>query len=80
MKISVVTVCLNSERTIALTIESFLKQSHADKEMLVIDGMSLLYLMKAEIDFVENLGGAYFQVNNPNAASSCGCGNSFAIG
>jgi glycosyltransferase len=40
MKISVVTVCLNSERTIALTIESFLKQSHSDKELLVIDGMS----------------------------------------
>ena len=46
---------------------------------VVIDGMSLLYLMNSEIDFVENLGGAYFQVNNPNAASSCGCGSSFAI-
>jgi glycosyltransferase len=40
MKISVVTVCLNSERTIALTIESFLKQTYPNKEMLVIDGMS----------------------------------------
>ena len=50
-----------------------------DGARVVIDGMSLLYLMKAEIDFVENLGGAYFQVNNPNAASSCGCGSSFAI-
>ena len=40
MKISVVVACLNSERTIALTIESFLKQTHADKEMLLIDGMS----------------------------------------
>ena len=50
-----------------------------DGARVVIDGMSLLYLMKAEIDFVENLGGAYFQVNNPNAASSCGCGSSFSI-
>ena len=50
-----------------------------DGARVVIDGMSLLYLMSAEIDFVENLGGAYFQVNNPNAASSCGCGTSFAI-
>lgn len=40
MKISVVTVCLNSERTIARTIESFLKQTHPFKEMLVIDGVS----------------------------------------
>ncbi len=50
-----------------------------DGVKVVVDGMSLLYLMNAEIDFVENLGGAYFQVNNPNAASSCGCGSSFAI-
>jgi iron-sulfur cluster insertion protein len=34
----------------------------------------------AEIDFVEDLMGAYFQVRNPNAASSCGCGNSFSVG
>lgn len=40
MKISVVTVCLNSERTIAHTIESFLKQTYANKELLVIDGVS----------------------------------------
>lgn len=40
MKISVITVCRNSERTIAHTIESFLAQTHADKEMVVIDGRS----------------------------------------
>jgi len=40
MKISVVTVCLNSSRTIAHTIESFLRQDHADKELVVIDGAS----------------------------------------
>lgn len=40
MKISVVTVCLNSERTIARTIESFLNQAHLHKEMLIIDGAS----------------------------------------
>jgi len=40
MKISVITVCLNSEKTIAHTIESFLAQSHADKEMRIVDGGS----------------------------------------
>ena len=33
-----------------------------------------------EVDFVEDLMGASFQIRNPNAASSCGCGNSFSIG
>ncbi|RMF08144.1 MAG: iron-sulfur cluster insertion protein ErpA [Alphaproteobacteria bacterium] len=46
---------------------------------VLIDSMSLLYLIGSEIDFVEDLVGASFQVNNPNAASSCGCGSSFSI-
>ena len=46
---------------------------------VVIDGMSLLYMMGCEVDFVEDLTGSYFRVSNPNASSSCGCGNSFAI-
>src|SRR5438477_6481938 len=40
MKISVVTASFNSEATIGFTIESFLRQNHPDKEMLVIDGAS----------------------------------------
>ena len=50
-----------------------------DGAVVVIDGMSLLYMMGCEVDFVEDLTGSYFRVNNPNASSSCGCGNSFAI-
>jgi iron-sulfur cluster insertion protein len=46
---------------------------------VVIDGMSLLYLIGCELDFVEDLTGSYFRVNNPNATASCGCGNSFAV-
>ena len=46
---------------------------------VVVDGMSLLYVMGCEVDYVEDLTGSYFRVNNPNASSSCGCGNSFAI-
>ena len=46
---------------------------------VVIDETSLDLLNGAEIDFVENLAGSSFAIRNPNASSSCGCGNSFAI-
>ncbi len=45
----------------------------------VIDEVSLELLAGSEIDYVEELVGASFQVKNPNAASSCGCGASFSI-
>ncbi len=47
---------------------------------LVIDNVSLELVKGAEIDFVEDMMGASFQVRNPNAETSCGCGNSFSIG
>ncbi len=50
-----------------------------DGARVVIDGMSLLYMIGCEVDYVEDLTGAFFRVTNPNASSSCGCGNSFAI-
>jgi len=46
---------------------------------VVVDGMSLMYLLGCELDYVEDLTGSYFRVNNPNATASCGCGNSFAV-
>jgi iron-sulfur cluster insertion protein len=46
---------------------------------VVIDTTSLELVQGAEIDFVEELVGSSFQVRNPNAKSSCGCGNSFSI-
>ena len=46
---------------------------------MVVDSLSYQYLLGAEIDYAEDLQGAQFVVNNPNAASTCGCGNSFAI-
>jgi len=46
---------------------------------VVIDGMSLMYLIGCEVDYVEDLTGSYFRVANPNASASCGCGNSFAV-
>lgn len=50
-----------------------------DGVTLVIDEVSLELVKGAEIDFVEDMMGAAFQVRNPNAASSCGCGNSFSV-
>ncbi|MEG3638385.1 iron-sulfur cluster insertion protein ErpA [Magnetococcus sp. PR-3] len=44
---------------------------------VLVDSTSINYLRGAEIDFVEDLNGASFQIKNPNAQSSCGCGNSF---
>jgi iron-sulfur cluster insertion protein len=50
-----------------------------DGIQVVVDEVSLDLLNGAEIDFVEDLMGASFQIKNPNAASSCGCGNSFSV-
>lgn len=46
---------------------------------LLVDSISLPLVSGSVVDFVENLGGAAFQVRNPNAASNCGCGTSFSV-
>ena len=46
---------------------------------LVVDSLSFQYLAGAEIDFSEDLQGSRFIVTNPNADTTCGCGNSFSI-
>jgi iron-sulfur cluster assembly accessory protein len=53
--------------------------SETDGVELLIDEMSLPLIEGSIVDFVSNLGGASFQVRNPNAASSCGCGTSFSV-
>jgi len=50
-----------------------------DAITVVIDAMSLQYLMGAEIDYEDKLDGARFVIRNPNAASTCGCGSSFNV-
>ncbi len=45
---------------------------------LVVDQMSLMYLVGTEVDYVEGLQGAGFKFNNPNVKSTCGCGSSFS--
>lgn len=49
-----------------------------DGVKLVVDPMSIQYLMGAEIDYVEDLQGSQFVIRNPNAATTCGCGSSFS--
>ncbi|MEQ1440687.1 iron-sulfur cluster insertion protein ErpA [Fontimonas sp. SYSU GA230001] len=46
---------------------------------LLVDPMSLQYLQGAEIDYKESVEGAQFVIRNPNATTSCGCGNSFSV-
>jgi iron-sulfur cluster insertion protein len=46
---------------------------------LVIDPMSLQYLVGGEVDYSEGLEGSRFLVNNPNATTTCGCGASFTV-
>jgi len=46
---------------------------------LMIDPMSFQYLMGAKIDYLEDLQGARFVIENPNATSTCGCGSSFSV-
>jgi iron-sulfur cluster assembly accessory protein len=53
--------------------------TETDGVQLVIDSMSLDLVGGAQVDFVESLGGAAFKVENPNAASGCGCGSSFSV-
>lgn len=46
---------------------------------VLIDAVSLNYLKGSEIDFVDDLIGAAFKINNPKATASCGCGTSFSL-
>jgi len=46
---------------------------------VLVDTVSLDFLGDAQLDFVDELLGAYFKIENPNATAACGCGTSFAI-
>lgn len=50
-----------------------------DGVSLVVDPMSFQYLAGAEVDYQEGLEGSRFVIKNPNAATTCGCGQSFSI-
>lgn len=50
-----------------------------DGVSVVVDPMSIQYLMGSEVDFVDGIQGSMFVVNNPNASTTCGCGASFSV-
>jgi iron-sulfur cluster assembly accessory protein len=50
-----------------------------DGVTMLVDPVSLQYLSGSEVDFVDDLIGASFKVNNPQAKTSCGCGTSFSL-
>ncbi len=62
--------------------KTILKPAGADKDtinvQLLVDPMSLVYLIGAEIDYKSDLTGEQFIIRNPNAKTTCGCGSSFA--
>lgn len=64
---------------LADTVEGEDTVAERDGVTLVVDEISLDLVRGSAVDFVESLGGASFQVTNPNAASGCGCGTSFSI-
>lgn len=57
----------------------FEKESNGNKITFLVDAMSYTYLQGATIDYKEDLQGAQFVINNPNATTTCGCGSSFSV-
>ncbi|MGE3320345.1 MAG: iron-sulfur cluster insertion protein ErpA [Candidatus Berkiella sp.] len=55
------------------------KEVESNTVEVVVDALSMMYLMGAQIDYQESLQGAHFVVKNPNAQTTCSCGSSFAI-
>ena len=64
---------------LAEAIEADDARSEQSGATLVVDPVSLDLVRGGAVDYVESLGGAAFRVSNPQAASGCGCGSSFAI-
>jgi iron-sulfur cluster insertion protein len=65
---------------------AFESESNEDDAVVAQDGFDVLvdstsygYLVGADIDYIEDLEGARFVIQNPNAATSCGCGSSFSV-
>ena len=53
--------------------------SSTEGATVLVDELSLQYMGGAELDYVEDLIGSAFKINNPNAMAACGCGTSFSV-
>ena len=62
------------------TIEDTLNEDDFAFDNVVVDAMSMQYLTGAEIDYKEDINGSQFNIKNPNAQTTCGCGSSFSPG
>jgi len=62
------------------TIEDTLNEDDFTFDNVVVDAMSMQYLTGAEIDYKEDINGSQFNIKNPNAQTTCGCGSSFSPG
>jgi iron-sulfur cluster insertion protein len=60
------------------TIEDTLNEDDFAFDNVVVDAMSMQYLTGAEIDYKEDINGSQFNIKNPNAQTTCGCGSSFS--
>src|SRR5512146_2637416 len=60
-------------------VEGIDREMHVNGVRVVVDDMSLMYLLGTEVDYVEGLQGAGFKFHNPNVKSTCGCGSSFSV-
>ncbi|HEY1286407.1 MAG TPA: iron-sulfur cluster insertion protein ErpA [Solirubrobacterales bacterium] len=66
----------------ALAFDSAKDDDHVfsvDGVSVVVDKVSMQFVFGSEVDYVEGLQGAGFQVNNPNVVAACGCGSSFQV-
>lgn len=69
---------INADDTVIVKESGKDQNNHNIKVQLVVDPMSLVYLVGAEIDYKSDLTGEQFIIRNPNAKTTCGCGSSFA--
>jgi iron-sulfur cluster assembly protein len=66
----------------ALAFDRAKEEDHvfeADGVSVIVDKVSMQFVFGSEVDYVEGLQGAGFQVNNPNVVAACGCGSSFQV-
>lgn len=56
-----------------------LEINYQNQVLAVTDNVSLDFLRGCTVDYISDLGGSFFKINNPNATASCGCGSSFSV-